>query len=144
MASIVRGSAANMSKRRVRMPSGDQSPILTVYGSPPSLIRVESEEYLHLAQAIANELGRVFVVTPTRTIAAERNQATPATTGQGRAPAPMQTAPTGILQADQYARPSNGAAAPQIPAGVCPRCAGTKQTARGATCPVCNGRGMTR
>lgn len=144
MASIVRGSAANMSRRRVPVRSGDQSPILTVYGNPPQLIRVESEEYLHLAQAIANELGRVFVVTPTRTMLAERNQATTPATGQGRAPAPTQPmTPTGFLQADQLAPPSNGHA-PQLPAGVCNRCGGTGATGRGTPCPVCGGRKVAR
>lgn len=124
------------------MPSGDQSPILTVYGNPPQLIRVESEDYLHLAQAIANELGRVFVVTPTRTMVAERNQATPPAVQGATMPAQTQN-PTGFLQADQYAPPSNGAT-PQLPAGLCNRCGGTGVTGRGTPCPVCSGRKVTR
>lgn len=150
MANIVRGSAANMKQRRVRMQSGDQSPILTVFGNPPALVRVENEEHLYLAQAIADAQGGILVATPTRTImatpakgqvnyrgpSAPAQVATPAQTGQ----------PTGILQADRLPIPSNGngshaqaAAAP----GMCGRCGGSGHTTRGV-CPVCRGTKVAR
>lgn len=126
------------------MPSGDQSPILTVFGNPPTLIRVDSEEHLHLAQAIANQVGRILVVTPSRTIAAERATPGRIIPTNGTHPTPLVSGTQGgFLQADQYAPPSNGTEA-QAPAGMCPRCGGTGQTSRGTVCPVCSGRKVTR
>jgi hypothetical protein len=142
MASIVRGSAASTNRRRGPVPSGDQSPILTVYGNPPQLIRVENEDYLDLAQAIADRVGRIFVVTSKRTLVATRNQPTPA--GQGSPQTLAPSIPGGILQADQLPPAQNGHAPQQAVAGMCPRCGGSKVTAGGRTCPVCGGKGVTR
>jgi hypothetical protein len=144
---MLRGSAVNMKQRRGRVPSGDKSPMLTVYGNPPQLVRVESEEMLYLAQAIANAHGKIFVVTPSRTLIAEPQTATATAAGKALQPnmAQQPTRPTGILQADQYpvAQNGNGAHAPETPAGMCGRCHGTGTTTRGV-CPVCAGRRVAR
>lgn len=148
MAGITRGSQASTNGKRGKTQYGDQSPILTVFGEPPQVIRVTAEQHLPLAQALVEKLGRMMVVVddPPRTILASPSNGvvSPNMTMPAMAPAGTQGQQAPILQADQLPAARNSASAPQGTAGTCGRCGGGGKTNRGVTCPVCNGKGVTR
>jgi hypothetical protein len=147
MASITRGSQASTNGRRAKTQYGDQSPILTVFGEPPQVIRVTTEQHLPLAQALVEKLGRMMVVVdnPPRTILASPSNGvvSPSMAMPAMAPAGIQAQQGPILQMDQLPAASNSATAPRAAAGKCLRCQGSGQTPRGS-CPVCNGKGVAR
>lgn len=147
MASITRGSQTTMNGKRGRAQYGDQSPTLTVFGTPPHLIRVTTDAELPLAQALVEKIGRITVVVdnPPRTILAAPSNGvvSPSLMQPAMAPANGQAQPGPYLQADQLPAPRNSATAPRASAGVCLRCNGTGQTPRGQ-CAVCGGKGVAR
>jgi cytochrome c553 len=107
---------------------GDQQPVMTVFGRPPALIRIESDELMHCAQSLVNTLGQCWVITPTRCILAS-----PQTTIFPQTTAEMNAAMT------QESRSVNQNIDPTI----CARCHGTGSTSRGK-CPICAGMGRVR
>jgi hypothetical protein len=147
MASITRGSQASTNGKRGKTQYGDQSPILTVFGEPPQVIRVTAEQHLPLAQALVEKLGRMMVVVdhPPRTILASPSNGVvhPGMMMPAMTPAGGQAPQGPILQADQLPPARNSATTPRAAAGKCIRCDGTGQTTRGA-CPVCGGKGVAR
>lgn len=133
MPSILRESRVSTSKQQAKIvvpQPGDQSPVMTVYGNPPQLIRLESDQMMHLATALIETLGQCWVVTPTRCVLATRTEIPLAPA----APIPFQPAPQQPPQA-------NGQG---LATGTCNRCQGRGVTARGDSCPVCSGRGVVR
>ena len=147
MAITARGSQATTNGKRGRTQYGDQSPTLTVYGTPPQLIRVATEAELPLAQALVEKIGRTTVIvdSPPRTILAAPSNGivSPSLMQPAMAPANGQAQQAPYLQADQLPAARNSATAPRAAAGVCLRCNGSGQTPRGQ-CAVCGGKGVAR
>jgi hypothetical protein len=110
--------------------SGEQQPVMTVYGERDRLmIRLEREDLMDLAQAIANVAGSCWVITPSR--CAKLQQQSPQ-------PQPLQPHP-------QQQQPLQTQPQPSAETGwtTCNRCAGVGTTSRGI-CPVCQGRKVVK
>ena len=132
MPSIMRESRVATSKQQAAKAAdptpGDQVPVMTIYGDPPQLIRLESDHLMYLATKLIETLGQCWVVTPTRCVLATFT-AVPQT-------------PTPFLQGPQAAQQPSQSNGQGLSPGICNRCHGRRVTARGDTCPVCNGKGV--
>ena len=123
----MRESRVSTNKQPAKVPApGEQAPVMTVYGNPPQLIRLESDQLMHLATALIEKLGQCWVVTPTRCVLATRTETPPVLQ--------MPVVPPPVVPPPQ----ANGQAV--AAAGTCNRCHGEGRTARGDICPVCNGK----
>lgn len=130
MGSIMRGSAVRTNGRPAQDLPGEQLPSIVVYGNPPALIRLESEDLIPLAQALINRTGPCWLVTPNACSLLQPDGGAPPAM-----PQPFPTVPAAAMPTEP---------APAVPPGFCTRCSGSGRTARGTQCPVCGGSGKVK